>query len=131
MKNIKEKNSELESKLMSLQPLLQRRDIVGYAAARNTRTLMDTLTEYINFKNDIMCKYGEEEKDEEGNPTGKIYISSDNPDYDQILKDFTEICNIEHDVQIMTLEYEKVIDVLSGEEILSIDWMLEDAKQEE
>ena len=33
---------------------------------------------------------------------------------------------MEHVVELMTLKYGDVIGALSGEEILSIDWMLED-----
>ena len=123
---VKIKNYELEARLMSLQPFLKRRDMLGYAAARNTRTFTETLTEYFNFKNDIARKYGKAETDSEGKPTGKVYIPSDDPNYEKVLKEINDISNIEHEVKFMTLDYVDVIENLSGEEILQIDWMLTD-----
>ena len=38
-------------------PLLSHRDIVGYAAARNTRVLSRSLTEYTAFRDRLVEKY--------------------------------------------------------------------------
>ena len=122
-KLIKEKNFELEGKLSSLQSLLRRRDKIGYAAARNTRILSDALTEFFNFRSDIMRKYGKEETDEDGKPTGQLFIKADNPHYKEAVDEITKLGNIEQEVSIMTIDSEDVIGTLSGEEILSIDWM--------
>ena len=122
-KVIKGKNFELEAKLMSLQPLLTRRDAIGYAAARNTRILSDALTEFFNFRSDVMRTYGEKETNENGEPTGGLFINADNPHYKDVVDEITKLGNIEQEVSLMTVCSEDVIGKLSGEEILSIDWM--------
>ena len=40
-------NAQMEQMLIALEPLLDRRDIVGYAAARNTRVLRAEALEYL------------------------------------------------------------------------------------
>ena len=36
------------------------------------------------------------------------------------------MATIKHEVELMKLNYNEVIGILSGEEILKLDWMLED-----
>ena len=107
--------------MMSLHPLLPHRDEIGYVAARNTRILRDALTEFLMFKNELIRKYGElDEK------TGDITILSGTPSFDKFKEEFSKYTNIEQEVDIMTVKYDVVIGLLNGEEILAIDWMLED-----
>lgn len=114
----------MEMMLEALKPILPHRDIIGYTAARNTRILNDTLTEYFAFKHELINKYGEPDKDENGKETGKVSISSTAPNFEAFVKEFDTIKDIEHDVDLMTIPYEKVIGLLNGEEILTLDWML-------
>ncbi len=107
----------MEMMLEALKPLLHHRDKIGYVAARNTRILNNTLSEYFIFKLDLLKKYGKE--------TGKIYsIEPDSENFEAFLKEFEPIKDIEHDVEIMTIPYNEVIGLLNGEEILKLDWML-------
>ena len=110
--------------LESLKPILPHRDKIGYIAARNTRILNGTLTEYFTFKRELINKYGDIDKDENGNETGTISISPSTSNFNEFIKEFDSIKNIEHDVELMTITYEEVIGLLNGEEILKIDWML-------
>ena len=108
-----------------MKPLLAHRDKVGYYAARNYRILENNLIEYTKFKEDLICQYGEQEKDAEGNllPTYTLSYADENfKKFEQEIKQYTDI---EHTVTLMKLKYDEVIGLLSGEEILSIDWMLE------
>lgn len=117
-------NIKMETMMETLKPILPHRDKIGYIAARNTRILKDTLTEYFAFKQDLISKYGEPEKDENGNETGTVSISPTSSKFQEFIKNFDSIKNIEHDVKLMTIPYEEVIGILNGEEILELDWML-------
>lgn len=119
-------NIKMEMMLEALKPILPHRDKIGYIAARNTRIIKDTLTEYFTFKQDLISKYGERDKDENGNETGTVSISPTSSNFQEFIKEFDSIKNIEHNVELMTIPYEEVIGLLNGEEILELDWMLTD-----
>lgn len=119
------KNINMEQMLTQLRPVLKCRDKIGYVAARNTRVLKDALTEYLAFKEKLIRTYGEEETSS-GVGTGRIYINPDSPNFQAFTEEFEKIADIEHEVELMTLTYDDVIGILSGEEILALDWMLED-----
>ena len=106
------KNSEVFERLHSLNPLLSRRDRIGYIAARNYRFLSNSLVEYETIRLSLIEKYGEEGKDERGQPTFVLKMESPN---------FKTFCD-----ELMTAKYSEAEGNLTGEEILAIDWMLED-----
>lgn len=112
--------------LEQLKPLLPMRNKIGYVAARNTRKLADVLTEYLSFKNQLIQKYGEPDKDSDGKELSTISIKFDSPNFKEFDNEFSEIKDIQHDVDIMTLKYDEVIGFLNGNEILTLEWMLED-----
>ncbi len=120
------KNVQMEQMIAQLQPFLSRRDKCGYVAARNTRVLNDTLTEYFAFKRDLIRKYGTEGRNEDGSPNGRIEIQPSSPNFKKFIVEFDKIAEIEHEVEPMTLKYDEVMGILSGEEILALDWMLEE-----
>lgn len=123
VKIMKYKNIQMEQMLENLKPILPHRDIIGYLAARNTRILNDTLTEYFTFKRDLINKYGESDTDENGKETGTISISPTSPNFKDFVSEFDKIKDIEHEVDLMTIPYKDVIGILNGEEILKLDWM--------
>lgn len=123
---VKLSNFKMEIMLNNLKPLLKFRDKVGYVAARNTRVLAETLTEYLAFKRELIKKYGENDVDEHGTDLGTISINSNSEKFDTFAKELEKIRTIEHTVELMTIPYDEVIGVLSGEEILNLDWMLDD-----
>lgn len=120
------KNAEMEQMLASLQKHLKRRDIIGYAAARNTRILRDELKEYIDRRDELVRKYGTTDVDEKGNPTGSITIGFDDPNFAKFAEEMEQYATIEHAPNIMRLKYEDAIGILSGAEILEVDWMFEE-----
>lgn len=124
------KNSTMVDMLMQLKPLLSHRDKIGYAAARNHRRLAECLTEYERFRNSLIEKYGEHEKDEHGNELPSISLSSTSPNFKMFLSELAPYNEMEHEVELMELPYSEVIGSLSGEEILAIDWMLVDGEEE-
>lgn len=118
------KNSQMAEMLAKLRPILSHRDKIGYIAARNYRILGETLTEYETFRNNLIQKYGEEITDERGNTT--IGIKVDSPKFKEFSAEMAPFNEMEHEVELMTAKYTEAIGCLSGEEILGVDWMLED-----
>ncbi len=121
------KNIELEQMIESLMPYLNRKDIIGYAAARNVRVFRNAIVEYASKRDELISKYGEAEKDKNGNKTGRYFIKNTSPNIKAYATDISEFAIIEHDVTIFKIPYDKVIGELTGSEILDIDWMLEDS----
>ena len=119
-------NLKMEEMVANLEPLLPHRDKVGYFAARNTRVLKDNLTEYLNIKEDLICKYGEQEMDEEGNPLPTYKLAYSDEKFQDYKKEIEQFASIEHDVTLLTMPYDEVIGLLSGAEMLSVDWMFYD-----
>jgi hypothetical protein len=123
---MKFKNIEIEQMIAKLKPLLPHRDRIGYIAARNTRILSDALTEYFEFKNRLIEKYGEKDKDADGNELQTVSLKFDSPNFKEFQKEFNPIADVEQDIQIMTLKYNDIIGLISGTEILELSWMFED-----
>lgn len=119
-------NLEIREHILSLQPILAQRNIVGYIAARNMRILSDALTEYSQFEREAIIEFGTEDKDSNGNPTGTTSIQPNSNSFNKFLEKMKPYQEITQEVSIMVAKFDDVINVLSGEEILSIDWMLED-----
>lgn len=120
------KNAQMVIMCQSLQSLLSRRDKIGYMAARNYRILSDSLIEYEAFKRTLIEKYGEPDKDEDGADLGTISINIGSSNFKMFCDEMAPFNEIEHEVELMVGNYDDVIDRLSGEEILAIDWMLVD-----
>lgn len=118
------KNSEVFNRLHSLKPLLSRSDKIGYIVARNYRFLSNSLVEYENIRMNLIKKYGEEGKDERGGPTYTLQM--DSPNFKAFCDELAPFNEMEHEVELMTAKYDDAAGNLTGEEILSIDWMLED-----
>ena len=124
-KKIKLTNFEMETYVSMLEPFLDRSDKIGYAAARNTRYLMDACADYSKIKVKLLEAYGTELKDEKGNGTGEMIISADDPNFDLVKKQLATSGEISHEVTIYKISYDDVIDKLTGREILQIDWMID------
>ncbi len=111
--------------LQQLQPLLSHRDMIGYVVARNFRVLSNSLTEYETIRRGLIEKYGTEEIDPKtGQPVVSIKI--DSPNFKQFCDELAPFNEMEHEIELMVAKYKDAIGCLTGEEILSIDWMLED-----
>jgi hypothetical protein len=115
----------MELMIKSLEPLLERTDIVGYAAARNTRILMNEIQEYVARREELVTKYGEEVLDDDGNPTGQVQLRFDSPRFKDYSDEISEWAEYEHEPPIYKIPAEECIGVISGKQILDIDWMLE------
>jgi len=121
-------NARMSVMFESAKAFLGRKDIIGYACARNVRVLGNELTEYTRARNDLIEKYGKDVTDSDGNKTGQYSISVNSPSFVDFASELDKFSNIEHEVDIFKIGYDNVVGELSGEEILSIDWMLEDTQ---
>ena len=119
-------NNDMEQMLEALKPLLERRDIIGYAAARNSRILRDELTEYAKVRDELVMKYGTPDTDEEGNPTGEVSLSFKSPDFPKFAEEIGRFATITHEPKLFLLKFEEAIGQLSGTELLAVEWMFED-----
>ena len=118
------KNSVALERLHSLKPFLSRRDKIGYVTARNYRFLSNSIAEFETIRLSLIEKYGVEGKDERGAPT--YTLKMDSPNFKNFCDELAPFNEMEHEVELMTAKYDEVAGNLSGEEILAIDWMLED-----
>lgn len=119
-------NVEIREKILSLQPILSQRNVIGYVAARNARILTDALTEYSQFEREAIIKYGTADLDSSGKSLGTTSIDPASDKFNEFIKEMTPLQEIKQEVTIMIAKFDDAIGVLSGEEILGIDWMLED-----
>lgn len=118
-------NKIMESRSVELRSFLDRNDIIGYACARNVRLLTDACKEYILLKNRMVQEYGSAVLDKDGKETGEFYIDQHNDNFKYVFDRLDECGNIEHEVSIFVLTYDEIIQKLTGNEILQLDWMLE------
>lgn len=120
------KNIEMQQMIKALSKYLDRKDMLGYAAARNTRILTFELMEFENIRDELILKYGEPELDEEGNPSDQITLKVDSPKFKDFVEEIDKFAFVEHDPSLFKIKPEHVIGELSGTEIMEIDWMIED-----
>ena len=120
-------NSTINEYIGLLSNFLDRKDIIGYAAARNTRIFKDACVEYNSIRDELIAKYGEQEIDTDGNYTGRSFITTSSSNISKFVSELEPYAIIEHDVTIFKIPYSEVIGKLTGSEILESDWMLEDS----
>lgn len=118
-------NQTMEAMIEHLTPYLDRVDIIGYAAARNIRKLKEGCQEFAQKRSELVQKYGHEIL-EDGQPTGEWVIEEGAEGYETALEIITNLATIEHDIDLFKVPYEKTIGLLSGSDILNLDFMLEE-----
>lgn len=117
-------NYMMDAMIERLKPFLERSDIVGYAAARNVRKLQDGCLEFQTKRQDLVMKYGTEQVDDEGNPTGSYVIKEGQEGYEETKGVLETLANLEHEVEIYQIPIEDTIGILSGREMLELGFML-------
>jgi hypothetical protein len=120
------KNIEMEGMLAALEKHLARTDLIGYAAARNTRVLRDELLEYRQKRDELVCKHGEPQVDEKGRPTGVFAVDPESDGFGAFVDELNVIAGVEHEPRLFTIPFEEAIGRLSGSELLEIEWMFEE-----
>ena len=77
-------NQQAETLALNLQTMLDVKGITGFKIARNLRMIQDELREYIQFKEGLFRKYGEE-KD------GQLIVDKDSPNISEFLKELDKL----------------------------------------
>lgn len=112
-------NIELDQILYEMRPLLDRKGLIGMAAARNTRVITDAIQEYASVKVDLIRKYGDEDGE------GGIGIDPESDAFAEFMAEIEPYAQMSHDIDVMKVPTEKVMDDMTGAEMLALDWMLE------
>lgn len=120
------RNVEMQEYIDRLKPLLERRDSIGYAAARNTRILLNESQEFSSYRDELVMKYGEKQLDENGQETGEVSLKVTSPNFRQFVEELTPYAERSHEVNIYKLPISDAIGVLTGQEILDLEWMFEE-----
>ena len=120
-------NHKMQQRIDQLAKHLCRSDLIGYAAARNTRYLKDAAQDYISMYESLVQKYGREIQQEDGSIG--FQLNFDTPEFKQFVDELTPYATIEHETKIFKIPYEEAINRISGEELLEIDWMFEDIEK--
>lgn len=118
-------NFSMEIMAASLEKFLERRDIIGYAAAKNINALKDEAREYLELKNELIQKYGEQVIGDDGTPTPNFRIQIGTEGFEKYQKEIETFANQEGEPNIFKVKPEDVIGVLSGAEVLELHWMIE------
>lgn len=122
-------NGEMDTMLISLEPLMERKGLVGYAVARNYRALRSACQEYLEFKRNLIRKYGKP-VESDGEPTGEVFIPAGTAEIDSAITELAEFAPLEHEVTICLIPIEDVIDELTAKELITLEWMFEEDKHE-
>lgn len=109
----------------TLTPLLSRRDLIGYAAAVNTRRIGDAISEYEHIRGEVVKEYGTQDDN------GGYFIAIGTPEYMDYERAISEVAAIEQEVNIMTVPLERACGELSGEELLDCWWMFSEEEEGE
>ena len=92
----------------------------GYAVARNIRELTNSLKEYMQIKNELIVKYGEQKGNE-------FSLSVNSEGFKAFQNELKSYADIEHDVPIMSVEAEEIYgSILTADKISELFFMIKD-----
>lgn len=120
---MKVKNSEASRMIQAMRPLLDKTGVVGYAAAYNTRALIDKAREYLSLYDAKMRELGDAELDEDGNETGRYTLHAGTPEYLSFIEEVGPIGDIEHEVDLVLVPAGQASESATGEEMLNAQFM--------
>lgn len=116
-------NDQMLGMLRSLEPVLDRTDLIGYVAARNARVLQDCAREYLDRLDALMAEYGEPLTDEEGRPTGQLVVPFASERFAEFDTARREWAPIAHRPNLYVLPVEEALGNITGAQLLALDWM--------
>ena len=121
----KRTNARLTAMRQSIAPMLERTDVIGFVAAKNARAIDAELREFDEKRDELIRELGTEEVGEDGKPTGNARIDRDTPEFEEFARRIKEYAEIECEVNICTVPVEKAEGLLSGNEMLAVEWMFD------
>lgn len=123
-------NYEMARRMGQLEQLLDRTDLIGYAAARNVRVLSQACGEYLQMQDRLICELGVPDTDEEGLETGAMRLEFDSPNFAEFRRRMDEIAPVESDVEVFRIPEGEAVGKLSGRQLLDLGWMFEEDGKE-
>lgn len=114
-------NEQMFNSIVVLQNLRETGRL-GYAIARNRRKLIDESKEYMDIREEILKKYGNE------NGEGQYYIPKEKTA--DFSNEISEYSGIEHDVDVFQVsEDEFMSGDLDSNQMFTLDWMIAPKKE--
>ena len=89
------KTSQAEQLLINLDSLTECKGSIGFKIAYNIRKLSDELREYVQFKQELFKKYGEENE-------GQLVINRESPNFSSFMK---ELNDLDTEIEIPLLKF--------------------------
>lgn len=118
-------NITIEGMIATLEKYLDRRDMLGFAAAKNINILKDASREYLDLKNELIQKYGEQMTSDDGMPIPSFRLEVGTEGFDKYMEEIEVFANAESEPNIFKVDASAVVGILTGTEILEIMWMIE------
>lgn len=118
-------NFQMEQMAEQLTKLLKRDDIIGYVAACNYHNLIHETEGFSRIKNKLIIELGTEETTSDGTGSGNFSISVDTPEFETFQKKIKPIGAQKCYPKLFYLKPEECIDRLTGEQMLSYEWMID------
>ena len=114
------KTSQAEQLLINLDSLTECKGSIGFKIAYNIRKLSDELKEYVQFKQELFKKYGEEVE-------GNLVINKESENFPLFVKELNEL-DTEIEIPLMRFTEKDLIDSGLSAKQMSLIWELVDGK---
>lgn len=124
-------NAEMDGMIATLEPFLDRKDIIGFAAGRAVKRLTDSCGEYLKKKQELVMEYGKPVLDQEGNETGDWMLPADSEGFEEAAATLAEYATIKHSVDLPVIPITEALDNLTGREMLTISFLFADGEDSE
>lgn len=112
------KTSQAEQLLINLDSLTECKGSIGFKIAYNIRKLSDELKEYVQFKQELFKKYGEEVE-------GNLVINKESENFPLFVKELNEL-DQEIEIPLMKFSEKDLIDSGLSAKQMSLIWELVD-----
>ena len=96
------KTSQADQLLINLDSLTECKGSIGFKIAYNIRKLSDELKEYVQFKQELFKKYGEEKE-------GQLMINRESPNFSSFMKELNEL-DTEIEIPLMRFTEKDLVD---------------------
>ena len=112
------KTSQAEQLLINLDSLTECKGSIGFKIAYNIRKLSDELREYVQFKQELFKKYGEEND-------GQLMINRESPNFSSFVKELNEL-DQEIEIPLMKFTEKDLVDSGLSAKQMSLIWEIVD-----
>lgn len=123
---MKMRNIDGEQYIKALEPLLNRTDIIGYAAARNTRIISESISDYTAKRDELIMKYGEQTINSNGQVVGGYSMNQGMVTWDEFVTELEPLAAVEIDVPVFQVSRNDAVGAMTGAQMLALEWMVHD-----